>query len=110
MLKENIYSFYFEATKRAEDIPFISFPKHWEVKLIPPYGLAAIRFLVRLKDKPSQVMSVYFDTHDKLGCMGKPYWEIHPDINGDCSRFTIDETDKLISTIEDVLSLDWNQI
>lgn len=60
--------------------PWLQFPPELEVKIIPPFGGAMARFMVRFAgctDEDKHV-SVYWDTNDTLGIMSKPYWEIYP--------------------------------
>ena len=90
--------------KISSEIPYLSFPSHWKVKIIPPSGGALARFLI-LKDntKPNgESLSVYLDWFSRLGCMKNPYWELYPDSDGDCSRFALEETEALIAAIKEV--------
>ena len=83
-----------EWRKWVKEIPYIRWPEEWEVRAIPPFGGALIRYNVKYY---GIVISVYLDAYDELGCMDKkPYWEIHPSENGDCERYWMHETDKLI--------------
>jgi len=82
----------FEWSKWRGQIPYISFPSNWEVKIIPPNGGAIVRFLVN----PN--VSVYLDCYDLLACYGEPYWEIY---NGDdIYRCDINDTETLIAAIQ----------
>ena len=84
----------------VEQMPFLKFPKNWEVAIIPPFGGALVRFLVRIKGDENNTISVYFDAHEMLGYYeGKPYWEIYPDEDGDVSRFPLDDKEGLIKGI-----------
>ena len=56
----------------CEEIPELQFPSSWNVKIIPPFGGAMVRFIINEK------ISVYLDCYDSLGFMGEPYWEIYP--------------------------------
>lgn len=95
--------------ERAEDwraavdaMPFLSFPPGLEVAVIPPFGGAMARFMVR---RGAATVSVYADFHDALGCYGEPYWEIHPDPTlEDCDRFDLANIAALMTAI--VASLD----
>jgi len=79
-------------------IPFIPFKAGWEVAVIPPYAGAVARFLVRETANPKSRVSVYLDWFDKLGCVGKPYWEVYP-IDGDVQRCLLNEVDDLVQII-----------
>lgn len=81
-------------------IPYLKFKEDWEVQVIPPFGGALTRFLVR---KDGVWVSIYLDGYDELGYVGEPYWEIFPNIYHDTSRFLLDETDELLSAIEESL-------
>lgn len=86
-----------EHSKWAKEIPFIKFKEDWEVKVVPPYSGAVVRFHVQ---KGSAHVSVYLDCYDALGYVEQPYWEIYPDIDGDTYRCLMHETEKLLSHIE----------
>jgi hypothetical protein len=85
-----------------QQIPYISFKEGWEVSIIPPFGGAMARFLVREKSNQKGRVSVYLDYFDNLGCVGKPYWEVYP-IGNDTARHLLNETDDLVKTIEQAL-------
>lgn len=79
-------------------MPYLRFPESWEVAVIPPFAGAMARFWVR---RGKAHVSVYADFHNVLGCVGEPYWEIHPSADlEDCDRFLLNETDDLIAGIE----------
>lgn len=90
----------FEWRKWLQEIPYIKFAPEWEVKIIPPFGGAVARFKVKFNDKE---ISIYLDCYDKLGCVGKPYWEIYPAKDGDTDRFLIEDTEGLINGIRESL-------
>lgn len=83
-----------------DNMPVIHFPSHWAIKLSPPFGGAMVRFRVIFKDKE---VSVYFDTLDRLGIMGEPYWEIYPAVDGDIARFPAEDVEELIWAIQESL-------
>ena len=60
----------FEWEKWTKEIPYINFPERFEVKIIPPFTGAVIRFLVRDKEYPSASVSVYLDCYEILGIYG----------------------------------------
>ena len=78
-------------------MPYIKFPNSWEVKVIPPFGGAVVRFQVK---KPSgDWKSVYLDCYDRLGYMGYPYWEVYP-VDGDVRRCEMNDVDELLKLIK----------
>lgn len=83
-------------------IPFLKFPCNYEIKIIPPFGGAIIRFWIRSpKMAQSENVSVYLDGHDVLGCVGEPYWEIYPYSKDDpTARYLLNETDQLMNGIK----------
>lgn len=81
--------------QKANDVPFLAFPSDWQIRITPPFGRADARFSVR---KGAANVSVYLDFDGNLGCMDRPYWEVHP-IGGDCARYYLYETDELIAGI-----------
>lgn len=66
-----------EWTKWGDEAPWLQFPPELEVKIIPPFNGAMVRFRVRFVGGDREI-SVYWDCHDALGIMDKPYWEIYP--------------------------------
>lgn len=64
-----------EYSKWTKEIPLISFPSDWQIKITPPFAAAIVRFQVK---KGDAFISVYLDCYDNLGCYGEPYWEIYP--------------------------------
>jgi len=98
------YDEYMEVDKWINEIPFIKFPSDWEIKVIPPFAGAVIRFMVK---KGDAYVSVYLDCYDFLGCCGQPYWEVYP-YNNDVYRCALNETDKLLQAIQE--SIDQNMI
>jgi hypothetical protein len=94
----------FEWRKWQNEIPFIQWPSDWEVKAIPPFAGAVIRYFIRHSKDYSAHVSVYLDCYDQLGCVGQPYWEIHPNTSDDCDRFLMAETKELLQGISDSLA------
>ena len=103
--------------ERIKEIPRLSFPHNWEIKIIPPFGGAMARFIVIVKDQTDseKSVSVYLDMDSALGYYGdKPYWEIYPicvyegldeKLFGDVERFAMDDTDGLIKGIAKAIDL-----
>lgn len=82
----------------VSEIPFIEFPRGWKVAVIPPFGGALARFLV--KKKNGHKVSVYLDWYARLGAMNHPYWEVYPH-GGDVFRCHVNDTDALIQAIKE---------
>lgn len=87
----------FECRKWANEIPYLKFKTDWDVKIIPAFNGAIVRFFVKTD---IDHISVYLDCYDILGSVGQPYWEAFP-INGETERFLMDDTDGLLAAIED---------
>jgi len=91
----------FEWRKWAEKIPYIKWPSDWEVKAIPPFGGAIIRYNIKKEDKK---ISVYLDCYGILGGVASyPYWEIYP-YKGDTFRCAINEIEELLEAIATALT------
>lgn len=89
----------FEWEKWYKEIPFLTFPDHLEVKIIPPFTGAIVRFLVRDKKYHGAEVSIYLDCYSILGASSKPYWEVYP-YEGDVFRCGMNETEELVESIE----------
>ena len=94
------YDDVFEVFKWKKTVPYIQFPEVWEVKIIPSFGGAIIRFQVRLPymtDEES--VSVYLDGYNMIGSMSGPYWECFP-IERVAVRFDIESVDMMLKVIQ----------
>lgn len=95
-----------EWRKWCEDMPYLHFDSEWEVKVIPPFGGALARFVVK---KGNKSVSVYFDTACRLGWYaGKdgnpmPYFEIYPYAD-DVRRYSVCQTKQMMADIRKVLN------
>jgi hypothetical protein len=84
-------------------IPWLHFRGDWQVRIIPPFGDAVIRFQVIL---PSGTMkSIFMDSRNSLGIWGglnhpEPYWEVYP-YQGDVGRCDLADTIMLMEMIQD---------
>lgn len=102
-----------EWDKWRVEIPYIKFPAHWHVKIIPPKNGAVIRFLVTTPEHVKKLgtdyeISVYLDCYCALGIYGSyknplPYWEIYP-IGNDTYRCEMNDIDNLLENIEIALA------
>jgi hypothetical protein len=80
-------------------IPYLKFKETWEVKIVPPFTGAMIRFWVKHGNKE---VSVYLDCLDNLGFVGKPYWEVYP-VDNDAARVLMENVDELFNIINSEL-------
>jgi hypothetical protein len=81
----------------AGEMPYLRFPRDWEVAVVPPFGGAVARFWVR---KGAAQVSVYADYYERLGCWSEPHWEIYPSAEDDNERFSIaTESDEMLKAI-----------
>lgn len=85
-------------------IPWLHFRGDWQVRVIPPFGDAVIRFQVIL---PSGTLkSIYMDSRNSLGVWSnnmnapEPYWEVYP-YRGDVGRCDLADTIMLMEMIQD---------
>lgn len=91
-----------ESDKWVKEIPHLSFPTDWQVKIIPGFAGAVIRFCVSKGDKS---ISVYLDCYGILGSVSRPYWEIYPyKDTEDIARFYMEETEELLKAINESLT------
>ena len=99
--------FDYEWREWTKKIPYINFPGEWNVKIIPPFSGAMIRFKVK-KIGSDKCVSVYLDCHHSLGYYGEdgnePYWEIYPSIDGDTTRFGLNDITEMLKEIEKSLN------
>lgn len=82
------------------EIPYIAFPAEWEVKIVPPFTGAIVRFWIRPKGNEKIHCSIYLDCYDVLGCYGKPYWEVYPH-DSDIFRCDMNDTEALLNAIKE---------
>lgn len=101
-----MYSNYDNWTTIGETIPYLHFENDWNVKIIPPFGGATTRFVVSKGDK---YVSVYLDCYAALGLVydeegnPSPYYEIYPSQDGDTKRYLLNEVDKMMNDIKEIL-------
>lgn len=91
-----------EYMKWVEAIPYINFPDKYEIKIIPPFRGAIVRFIVQIREQPELgTRSVYLDCYDRLGHFGEPYWELYPCAGEDVYRCRMDDVQALLEAIEE---------
>lgn len=89
----------------ANRLPTFHFDKEWDVKIIPPFAGAIIRFTIDYKNKH---VSVYFDGYSELGYVCNeeekpiPYFEYYD--GKDTYRYYLDEADKMMDDIRNFLN------
>lgn len=94
------YESLMEHRKWAQQMPKLKLDPDWEIKIIPPFGGAVVRFVIIQGDKS---VSVYLDCYGLIGCIDHPYWEIYPDKEGDVERYDMDDIEGLINGIRESL-------
>ena len=93
-----------EYKKWGSIIPALHFEKEWDVKIIPPFGGAIIRFYIFYNNKS---VSVYFDGYSELGYMVDendkpiPYFEYYD--GEECYRYFINESEQMMADIKKFL-------
>lgn len=80
----------------VKEMPFFEVPSGYQISVIPPFGGADARFLIKRPD--GQRVSVYADFYNNLGCMDGPYWEVCP-CGDSVGRCDIADTDTLWAMI-----------
>lgn len=94
-----------ETKKWAKELPVLHFEKEWDVKIIPPFGGAVIRFCIDYNDKH---VSIYFDAYSELGWVVDkngnpiPYFEYYD--GEECYRYYMDESEKMMEDIKNFLN------
>lgn len=89
----------------ANKLPVFHFDKEWDVKIVPPFAGAIIRFAISYKDKH---ISVYFDAYSELGLMYDeneqpiPYFEYYD--GEDTHRYLLDESEQMMNDIRNFLN------
>lgn len=83
-----------EFMRWKKELPYLNFKNEWNVKIIPPFGGAIIRFYIEYNNKH---VSVYFDGYDSLGFMGEPYFEYYD--GDDCYRYLMNESKEMMEDI-----------
>lgn len=96
-----------EYRKWCREIPALKFDPNWEIRIIPPFGGAIVRFTA---DYNGKHVSVYFDAYSELGYMYDsndepiPYWEVFD--GNDCSRYLLGKEDEMMEHIKNTLNID----
>lgn len=87
-----------EYMKWKKSLPGFHFKEKWNVRIVPPFCGAIIRFAISYIDK---WVSVYFDAYDALGLVGQPYWEYYD--GTDCHRYLLGDEEEMMREIEEYL-------
>lgn len=94
-----------ECRKWMKELPVLHFEKEWDVKIIPPFGGAVIRFWI---DYNGKHVSVYFDAYSELGWMVDendnliPYFEYYD--GEECYRYYMHESEQMMEDIKNFLN------
>ena len=94
-----------EHDRWRREIPALHFEKEWNVKIIPPFAGAVIRFWISYNNKH---VSVYFDAYSQLGYMVDesdkpiPYFEYYD--GEECYRYYMHETEQMMEDIKNFLN------
>ena len=83
-------------------IPALHFKPEWEVKIIPPFMGAMVRFYINYNNKH---VSVYLDCYGRLGCVDIPYYEMYD--GEDTHRYIMSnngDIDQMMDDIDKVLN------
>lgn len=89
----------------AAKIPSLHFEKEWDVKIVPPFAGALIRFTI---DYNGKHVSVYFDGYSELGYMYDdndnpiPYFEYYD--GEDIHRYYMNESEQMMEDIKSFLN------
>lgn len=86
----------YEWEKWKDEIPYLQFQNDWQVRAVPPFGGAIIRYNIK---KDNSFVSIYLDCYDQLGYCGQPYWEIYPYAD-DVYRCYMNDTKELLKAIK----------
>lgn len=83
-------------------IPYIQFPKKWEIAIIPPLRDTWVRFKVRKKGQQNHII-VTLECYSRTGHRYKirPYWELYPSKKGFPIRYAMRDIRGLISGIRE---------
>lgn len=93
---------YFATVKNIKELPSYSFPPHWEVTIVPPFGDALWRFLISTPASARKI-SVCLNASNALGFDGEPYIEIFPNAEGTRQRFSLRARGMMFKAVEEAL-------
>lgn len=85
-----------EEWEKYTNLPRIALPDGIAMQMLPANVGAMARIVLW---KGDQRLSIYFDTLDRLGSMGQPYYELYPNLGGDTSRYLVGEEDQMAEEI-----------
>lgn len=78
-------------------------PDDIEVHVIYPSCRAHARVVFYEKGNKKNRISTYLDTIDALGIMGRPYFELYPNHDNDCTRYYIDEQEQMYKDVIELI-------
>lgn len=85
-----------EEWEKFTSLPRIALPADIAMQMMPATVGAMARIVLW---KGDQRLSIYFDTLDRLGFVGQPYYELYPNLDGDTSRYLVGEEDQMAAEI-----------
>lgn len=95
----------YEYKNWSQKLPAFHFDKEWDVKIIPPFQGAIIRFWISYNGK---FVSVYFDAYSELGWMYDenenpiPYFEYFD--GEDIHRYFLEQSEQMMEDIRKFLN------
>lgn len=102
-LKQVQSQYFFKEEEISYELPFLPVKENWLIKPIANFAGSVSRLLITNKEQ-TRTVSVYADVYDKLGYVGKPYYEVYLFNEGhEPERFLINEVDKMIKSIDKIL-------
>ena len=87
----------------SNEIPFIKFKAHWEVRVIPPWAFALARFNVRDSSKEDKrYCSIYLDCFTMMDDLNGSFWEVFLcGVGGDePERFDLSDVQGVVDCID----------
>lgn len=86
---------------KSEDVYYNlpNMPDYIETHVIYPSNRAAARVLFYEKGNKKNRISTYLDTINALGCMGRPYFELYPNDDNDCTRYYVDKQEQMYKDV-----------
>jgi hypothetical protein len=92
----------FDYVRWNKAVPFIPFPVHWQIQVVPPVRGTIVTFNVKL-DGMRRHIQVLLDGYGLMGYSPQPIWMVRPDCNESMSALPVDDTEGLIRVVESAL-------
>jgi hypothetical protein len=84
---------------RIPSLPINKLPQDCEIKIIPPFRGAIVRFHITKGD--DIFISAYLDVFSRLGACPAPYWEVYPVGEDVVGRVDMNDIEGLIKMINE---------